>query len=240
MNHHLRHLQERGGSGTTGNQSSLFFLLLFFFFWNAFTSYLVSPALHDLSRCIISRELIVLLCPHWLIGLAPFVIGYFSYGVVGIFALGLPTVALPYAITIYLQFRQERQRDNLATQGNNGPGDESAINLESQQALDEVLIIKKVIANPSTESSDQAKDEESYRIGHPKEDVLLPSKELCTICLDEYTEGDQLAWSRNPSCHHVFHRTCLEDWLNKMRKECPVCRSSYFDFHENDHTDANV
>lgn len=64
----------------------------------------------------------------------------------------------------------------------------------------------------------------------------------CSICLDTFTEGDEIAWakdgSRTPSmaveeCDHIFHRECLVSWL-QHHDECPLCRRLLV------HADADV
>jgi len=45
----------------------------------------------------------------------------------------------------------------------------------------------------------------------------------CTLCIDEYVDGDIVVWS-DLLCSHVFHKECLMQWLSKGKKRCPVCR----------------
>lgn len=42
----------------------------------------------------------------------------------------------------------------------------------------------------------------------------------CSVCLDDYTEGDELL---QLTCGHVFHRPCIDLWL-KGHCICPTCR----------------
>jgi hypothetical protein len=71
----------------------------------------------------------------------------------------------------------------------------------------------------------QMRDELSYRTSHPKTDIVLPTREVCEICLDDFSVGDEIAWSHNAACHHVFHQDCLLDWLEQgTSNDCPVCR----------------
>ncbi|KAI3419916.1 RING-type domain-containing protein [Psidium guajava] len=49
------------------------------------------------------------------------------------------------------------------------------------------------------------------------------TRSSCSICLGDYKDSDVLRLL--PDCHHVFHRKCVDPWL-QMRPTCPVCRSS--------------
>ena len=44
----------------------------------------------------------------------------------------------------------------------------------------------------------------------------------CSICLDEYSEGDTLYV---PNCGHPFHIACLDNWLD-VNNICPLCQTA--------------
>jgi hypothetical protein len=52
---------------------------------------------------------------------------------------------------------------------------------------------------------------------------MAVSNGRCSICLGEYTEKEILRII--PTCHHNFHLTCLDVWLQKQTT-CPMCRIS--------------
>merc|ERR1711915_321866 len=47
---------------------------------------------------------------------------------------------------------------------------------------------------------------------------------VCTVCLSSFEEEDEVRELRN--CHHIFHRNCLDKWVDHSQTTCPVCRSS--------------
>ena len=53
------------------------------------------------------------------------------------------------------------------------------------------------------------------------DDELAGQKVQCPICL-----GRDEKKLHATLCAHVFHHACLEAWLTKGRKTCPVCRGN--------------
>ncbi|KAL5736312.1 hypothetical protein ACOSP7_030772 [Xanthoceras sorbifolium] len=54
----------------------------------------------------------------------------------------------------------------------------------------------------------------------------LLSYEECSICLDDYKDGDLCRVF--PACNHMFHLKCIDHWL-KNHLTCPVCRKCLLD-----------
>lgn len=62
------------------------------------------------------------------------------------------------------------------------------------------------------------KDLKSLKILKYNEDI--PSS--CSICLMDVEKGDEYY---DIKCKHVFHKQCLEKWLEDYNYVCPVCRA---------------
>ncbi|WZY78478.1 hypothetical protein YC2023_024862 [Brassica napus] len=44
----------------------------------------------------------------------------------------------------------------------------------------------------------------------------------CIVCLSTLKSGEEV---RKLGCRHVFHKQCLEGWLQHLNFNCPLCRS---------------
>ncbi|XP_073308866.1 brassinosteroid-responsive RING protein 1-like [Primulina huaijiensis] len=47
--------------------------------------------------------------------------------------------------------------------------------------------------------------------------------ESCAVCLYEFSGEDEIRRLRN--CRHVFHRSCVDRWMDHDQKTCPLCRT---------------
>ncbi|GMI98419.1 brassinosteroid-responsive RING-H2 [Hibiscus trionum] len=55
--------------------------------------------------------------------------------------------------------------------------------------------------------------------------VVGEPPESCAVCLYEFEGGEEIRWLRN--CRHVFHRACLDRWMDHDQKTCPLCRTPF-------------
>tara|TARA_B110000858_G_C17369429_1_gene278826 strand:- start:19 stop:513 length:495 start_codon:yes stop_codon:yes gene_type:complete len=55
--------------------------------------------------------------------------------------------------------------------------------------------------------------------------TLIVCEELpdnsCSVCLEIFNNEDII---KQLKCKHIFHKKCLEPWLNNNNNNCPLCR----------------
>ena len=85
------------------------------------------------------------------------------------------------------------------------------------QTIQEWLITKKVVDDElQGDTGDAAKNTTSLDNDDDDHQMVC-----CQICLEEFQVGDRVSWST--SCNHVYHLSCIKEWLLK-KKDCPYCR----------------
>jgi hypothetical protein len=80
-------------------------------------------------------------------------------------------------------------------------------------------------ANHTSASSNNRSSDIDAEKGRQPSPVLLLSFETaeCSICLEIYSPGDTICVSKATECDHVFHQSCVSEWLTK-HDQCPLCR----------------
>jgi hypothetical protein len=58
--------------------------------------------------------------------------------------------------------------------------------------------------------------------GELQDELLDGILDECSICLDNFDAGQTVC---ELSCHHLFHKGCLEQWMQDNHN-CPLCRLS--------------
>lgn len=49
-----------------------------------------------------------------------------------------------------------------------------------------------------------------------------PEEVQCMVCLSAFEQGDEV---RKLPCNHVFHATCIDEWLRRCT-DCPICKAN--------------
>lgn len=51
------------------------------------------------------------------------------------------------------------------------------------------------------------------------------SPESCAVCLHEFRGHEEIRRLRN--CQHIFHKVCVDRWIDHDQKTCPLCRKPF-------------
>ncbi|KAI5171744.1 hypothetical protein NEFER03_1049 [Nematocida sp. LUAm3] len=95
---------------------------------------------------------------------------------------------------------------------------------QNSQTVDPTNIFFTVVYYYIEEDTPQRKtlDKEDLDKTSPEKEIEKAQGE-CPICLQGFEEGEL---SRTLRCKHVFHSSCISDWLIHYADECPMCRAS--------------
>lgn len=61
----------------------------------------------------------------------------------------------------------------------------------------------------------------------------------CPVCLSGYQGGDEVSWSTNTACEHLFHKDCIRAWLLKHH-DCPMCRNAFLPEEESEEGEEEI
>ncbi|KAL6124161.1 hypothetical protein ACLB2K_076676 [Fragaria x ananassa] len=57
------------------------------------------------------------------------------------------------------------------------------------------------------------------------EEIEGDTSESCAVCLYEFEGSEEIrCW---PNCKHIFHRACVDRWMDHDQKTCPLCRTAF-------------
>jgi len=129
-------------------------------------------------------------------------------------------------------------RTRLPAQHSSQEGDaqQQSENVEGETEITEIPLVELLQLNPDLYARliDAFLANDPNRNGPPpvpqEEIEKLPEvvfeksheKSSCSICQDDYNEGDRIL---NLPCKHTFHKNCVTKWLT-MHNSCPMCRMS--------------
>jgi hypothetical protein len=100
----------------------------------------------------------------------------------------------------------------------------------SLNSCESEAVLPRDIENQEFDETDTKADEDTVAAAttaavDENEDQHL---KVCSICSKEYVVGDDIAWSKNDQCHHVFHKDCIVKLLDEGHtKNCPICRLGF-------------
>ena len=82
----------------------------------------------------------------------------------------------------------------------------------------------------------QSEETETVTTKDNQKQLLMTEKRsvpiFCAICLSEYEKCDRVCWSSNKECSHVFHESCILQWLMTSGKKKSM--NKYFTRHPSD------
>ncbi|XP_021292296.1 E3 ubiquitin-protein ligase RHA2B-like [Herrania umbratica] len=58
------------------------------------------------------------------------------------------------------------------------------------------------------------------------DDKQVENNTICTVCLDSMEKSEEIR--ALCKCCHVFHKECLDTWVNEGQVTCPLCRSTLY------------
>jgi len=126
----------------------------------------------------------------------------------------------------------DRAEDGAAVQPDTKKGIEMHVLDDGRDEVEEVVEMERVRDSALTERTVISKDDTTSFVSAAEGDsvntipadlVNVDNSTTCPICVDEFTEGDDI---RILPCdaRHRFHRDCIDPWLLNVSSLCPLCR----------------
>lgn len=78
----------------------------------------------------------------------------------------------------------------------------------------------------NTSSSDSLEQMEAQCCPEPPKGRSFKEGSACALCTEDFQGGQPVVQSNNPSCGHVHHKKCIDQWL-RFQNTCPVCNQAY-------------
>ncbi|KAL8101876.1 brassinosteroid-responsive RING protein 1-like [Apium graveolens] len=54
---------------------------------------------------------------------------------------------------------------------------------------------------------------------------IVDPPESCAVCLYEFSDSEEIR--RLTNCRHIFHRKCVDSWMDHEHRTCPLCRTPF-------------
>lgn len=94
-------------------------------------------------------------------------------------------------------------------------------------SYEELLALEERIGNVSTGVSSEAMAQKLKKTRYSSLDAVVArysqeSDIKCSICQEEYEEGDELG---KIECGHGYHSQCIQQWL-VQKNQCPICKAT--------------
>lgn len=97
------------------------------------------------------------------------------------------------------------------------------VNIGNERRMVPLALLLALMAEQSGKQSNaaQAADIAALPTRKLKDTLGLGEQSKCTICLDEFGDGDDV---KTLPCLHIYHQRCIEQWL-RTDNSCPVCKT---------------
>ena len=78
------------------------------------------------------------------------------------------------------------------------------------------------VQNLKPEPFQQSMRDKNSQVNIKMQILQLKKDFQCSVCLTDFEIGDEII--RHPHCSHIFHPSCIRNWL-ELHDSCPICRT---------------